>query len=281
MLHHTFVHVPSVGAKTEEKIWQAGVLTIHDFIARPPADISKKKALSICQELYSTVDMLADGNASYFAGRLPSAESWRIYSEFRHSIAYVDIETTGMEPFNSHITTIALYDGSQVKHYVHGDNLQDFPRDIQQYKLLVTYNGKCFDVPFIESYFGIQLNHAHIDLRYVLASLGFTGGLKSCERQFGIGRTGSVAEVDGYFAVLLWREYKKTKKMRYLETLLSYNIEDVLSLEILMAEAYNRKIAALPFADESVDIPPGIQNPFSVDSATVESVQKKYGIIMF
>jgi hypothetical protein len=28
-------------------------------------------------------------------------------------------------------------------------------------------NGKSFDIPFIESFFNIRLNHAQIDLRYV------------------------------------------------------------------------------------------------------------------
>ena len=48
--------------------------------------------------------------------------------------------------------------------------------------MIVTYNGKTFDVPFIEKYFGIRMNHAHIDLRYVLKSLGYSGGLKMFEQ---------------------------------------------------------------------------------------------------
>jgi uncharacterized protein YprB with RNaseH-like and TPR domain len=50
------------------------------------------------------------------------------------------------------------------------------------------YNGKTFDVPFIEKYFGIRMNHAHIDLRYVLKSLGYAGGLKRCEKALGLDR---------------------------------------------------------------------------------------------
>ena len=61
---------------------------------------------------------------------------------------------------------------------------------------------------FIESYFNIQLNHAHIDLRYILQSLGFRGGLKGCERQLGIDR-GDLRDIDGFFAVLLWHEYQR------------------------------------------------------------------------
>lgn len=80
---------------------------------------------------------------------------------------------------------------------------------VNEYKVIVTYNGKTFDIPFIERYFGIKIPHAQLDLRYILYSLGYSGGLKSCERQSGIGRTGSLADVDGFFAVLLWNDYTK------------------------------------------------------------------------
>jgi hypothetical protein len=40
----------------------------------------------------------------------------------------VDIETTGLSVPPSEITTIALYDGKSVRHYVNGYNLDDFPR---------------------------------------------------------------------------------------------------------------------------------------------------------
>ncbi len=53
------------------------------------------------------------------------------------------------------IATIALYDGNRIKYYINGKNLGDFPTDIKQYKIIVSFNGKTFDVPVIESYFGI------------------------------------------------------------------------------------------------------------------------------
>ena len=60
--------------------------------------------------------------------------------------------------------------------------------DIREYSTVVTYNGKSFDVPFIERFFRIKMHHMHIDLMYVLRSLGYKGGLKSCERQLGLER---------------------------------------------------------------------------------------------
>ena len=117
-------------------------------------------------------------------------------------MVYLDIETTGLDRHYHSITTIALYDGHEIKTYVHGQNLEDFIDEIYKYKVIITYNGKSFDIPFIESFFIIRLNLAQIDLRYVLYSLGYRGGLKGVERQLGTDR-GNLRDVDGFFAVLL------------------------------------------------------------------------------
>ena len=39
------------------------------------------------------------------------------------------------------------------------------------------------------------MNYAQIDLRYVLYSLGYRGGLKGCERQLGMDR-GNLSDID-------------------------------------------------------------------------------------
>ena len=80
-----------------------------------------------------------------------------MFPEFSEHAAYLDIETTGLDRAHDTITTIALYDGSEIKWYVQGQNLDDFPRDIERYNLLISYNGSCFDVPFIERFFNIRL----------------------------------------------------------------------------------------------------------------------------
>lgn len=165
-------------------------------------------------------------------------------------MAYIDIETTWLSPRDSEITTIALYDGVRIRTYVQGVNLQDFPRDLGGYRLLVSFNGKAFDVPFIERYFGIRLEQAHIDLRHVLGSLGFKGGLKACEKQLGLDR-GELEGVDGFFAVMLWQDYLRRGNKAALETLLAYNAEDVVNLEALMVRAYNLKAESLRVAFSS------------------------------
>jgi len=276
MLNSSFSHIPCVGSITERKIWGSGIKTMDDFVKSSPEFISPDKRKTIVDYIYLSKEHIKNKNAQFFYENLPPKEHWRLFSEFRKNIVYLDIETTGLGTLEDVITTIALYDGERIYYYVNGKNLNQFKEDIQKYKALVTYNGKTFDIPFIENYFGIRMPHAHLDLRYILRSLGYSGGLKSCERQLGIGRTGSLADVDGFFAVLLWNDYKKKGNEKSLETLLSYNIEDVLNLEFLMIEAYNRKIMEVPFQLERIKEPATPENPFKIDSSTVARIRNQY-----
>ena len=213
---------------------------------------------------------------AYFEKRLPVSQSWRLFPEFRSSTAYVDIETTGLDRGYDEITTIALYDGASIKTYVQGRNLDQFVDDIQDYRVLVTYNGRCFDVPFMERYFKARFDQAQIDLRYILKSMGFKGGLKGCEKQLGMDR-GDLAGVDGFLAVYLWDRYKRKGDLKALESLLAYNVQDTINLEHLLVTAYNMKAGETPFAGErripEVVLP---ENPFGVDVRTVEEVQSSF-----
>jgi uncharacterized protein YprB with RNaseH-like and TPR domain len=124
--------------------------------------------------------------------------------------------------------------------------------------------------------FGLALDQAHIDLRYVLASLGYKGGLKGCERRLGLDR-GDLANVDGYFAVLLWREYRVHGNAEALETLLAYNIRDVVNLEALLVKAYNLKAARTPFGPSvTLPLPPPPSEPFQAHTPTIQRLLRQY-----
>ncbi len=276
MLNNSFLQIPSVGSKTEKRIWCSGVTTLEHFLHSPPAFMTSGKCRKISEHIHISREKIKGGDPGYFRDNLPSGEHWRIFRDYRHSTAYIDIETSGYgDPYDV-ITTIALYDGRSVRYYVSGENLEDFEKDIHRYKVIVSYNGKSFDVPIIERYFRTRISHVHIDLRYILHSLGYSGGLKACEKQLGIGRSGSLAEVDGFFAVLLWYDYRHNHNVKSLETLLAYNIEDVLSLEYLMIQAYNHKIKNIPIEIEEIDFPISPANPFQVDNATVERIKRRF-----
>ncbi|MEA3436217.1 MAG: ribonuclease H-like domain-containing protein [Thermodesulfobacteriota bacterium] len=275
MLKNTFQHIPGIGAITEEKIWNLGLLSWDNFRHPYPDMLPEGKISIIDRYLKESEKHLSDNNPAYFSGLIPSGLQWRMFPEFRDSAVYLDIETTGLGYYDS-ITTIALFDGRSISWYVNGKNLDDFVKDIFKYRLIISYNGKSFDIPFIERFFSIKLDHAHIDLRFVLSSLGYKGGLKACETALGIDR-GDIKGIDGFFAVLLWNDYLKNENQKSLETLLAYNIEDVVNLEKLMTIAYNLNISNTPFS--SLELPEPqlpLQIPFNADKKTVERIKNRY-----
>jgi uncharacterized protein YprB with RNaseH-like and TPR domain len=276
MLHHTFCHLPGITESTEWGLWRADVT--HWDMALDPSPHRKalleRLSLALLRE---SVEHYERQNPDWFAQRLPPGQLWRLFRDFRGSCAYLDIETTGFLG-RGYVTTVALYDGHSIRHYVRGVNLDQLAADLGAYRLLVTYNGKTFDLPFLQRDLGIQCSHVHIDLRYLLASLGLKGGLKGCERQVGIRREGMEA-IDGAVAVLLWQQHQRSGDLRALESLLAYNIQDTLSLERLMVVAYNRKLELLqmPFTAEHVlPAPTSPANPFQVHAATVQQLVSSY-----
>ena len=95
--------------------------------------------------------------------------------------------------------------------------------------------------------FGMKLNQVYIDLCYLLRKSWLYQRSKGSEKKAGIDR-GELDELDGYSAVLLWNDYQKSKHLKSLETLLAYNIQDVVNLEYLMALSYNLKLRETPFS---------------------------------
>ena len=275
MLTNTFCHVPGIGSREEQRLWSSG-LHSWEMVSRAPTNLlSRARALALTKAIEESFRRLEASDPNYFSNLLSSSQHWRLFPDFRHRLAFLDIETTGLA-YQDEITTIAIYDGRSIRHYVNGENLEEFKRDIRDYSLIVTYNGKCFDAPFIEKFFRIRLDHAHIDLRYILKDLGYTGGLKACERRMGIDRSG-LADVDGYFAVLLWQDYKRNRNAKSLETLLAYNIEDVLNLETLIVKAYNMNLKGTPFSQSRrLELPRRIAPPFEADRATIERIRREH-----
>jgi uncharacterized protein YprB with RNaseH-like and TPR domain len=272
MLNHTFCHIPGIGRKTEEKLWASGVISWEDWREPLPIRLPITTRIDGPKIIGRSIAALAE-SPGYFSNILASYEAWRLFPHYRDRTVYLDIETTGLHDF-AEVTTIAMYDGHQVFTYVNGENLDNFLDDIFRYQVIVSYNGKSFDIPFLERFFRTPLPHAQIDLRHILARLGFKGGLKGCEKQLGMNR-GNLDGVDGYFAVLLWREYQASGDRRALETLLAYNIEDTVNLERLMVEAYNRNLLATPFS-KALELahPLAPPNPFVADSACVDRLKR-------
>ncbi len=97
--------------------------------------------------------------------------------------------------------------------------------------------------------------------------------VRKIRRAAGIDR-GEMEGVDGYFAVHLWNDYQRNHNRKALETLLAYNIQDVVNLERLMVLSYNLKLKDTPFA-QSRQLPLSVnpEIPFRGDMETIQRIQ--------
>jgi len=200
-----------------------------------------------------------------------------MYADFRDSAAYVDVETTGRLG-EGEITVIGLFDGIRPRVFVKGKNLEDFKTEMRKFALLVTYNGRQFDVPFLCSKFGNIFGHmGHIDLQYLLQHLGYVGGLKPIQEQFGLRREGPLGSLDGRSAIWLWEEYEQGNK-KALDTLLRYNLEDVVVLPALAEAVYNESASKLPVPVK--ELPPGknIQIDIPYDEELIRKLARKHAL---
>lgn len=247
MLEHTFLHLPSVGPRTELNLWRQGILTWDDLEAhlrRWPPESTRRELLM--RELQASRDNRMQ--PAYFHQRFPASERWRLYRDFHHRCAFLDIETTGLSNDSHEITVIGIYDGEDTYQYINGINLEEFEEAVECYDLLVTFNGTRFDLPFIcRSFRNFRFRQAHIDLRYVLRRLGLRGGLKRIEPLLGIARSPEIQEMGGYEAVLLWLQYCRGD-LSALQRLLLYNQADVVNLKTIMELTWERLHRNLEFA---------------------------------
>lgn len=253
MLTNTFLHIPGVGEKTERKIWDENALTWNSFLSkrdRLNLSPSKKKRLALGVE--KSLKCHENEDYRFLIDKFPNKIHWRAYNELkeRRKVCFLDIETTGLDRNGNEITVIGLYNGNDDKFFINGRNLKEFKSEIKNYDMIVSFNGKCFDVPFIERNFQnlkLKNNYFHVDLRYEMKKLGYSGGLKSIERDLGVSRSEETQGISGYEAVILWKKYREGDD-NALRRLIEYNREDIENLENLMEFSY-RKLKKREFSN--------------------------------
>lgn len=250
MLERTFVHIPGVGYQTEMRLWNEGIRTWNDFLdKRDESPLKGRTREFVLRYVEESKKHLEDRNHHYFVDKIPRREMWRAYHDFKDSVAFLDIETTGLDRERHEVTMIGIYDGKESKTFTRGKNLSKFPQEIRKFKSLVTYNGACFDVPFIKSAFpDLRLHQLHIDIMYPLRRLGYRGGLKAIERKVGLNRSEETEGLSGFDAVILWKKHLKGDK-KALETLERYNMEDTANLKVLSEITY-RELKRELFPDD-------------------------------
>ena len=235
-LENTFVGARGIGEKTERDLWRRGVTHWDDF---EQTILGGKRGERLAAFIDEGRDRLARNDARFFDEALPSGERWRLYENFREDACFFDIETTGLHHERDVVTTVSFHRDGETTTLVRG---QDLTRDavrthLEDASLLVTFNGKRFDVPFLETSFDLDVDTPHLDAMYTCRKLNLSGGLKPIECEVGLDR--DRPDLTGRDAVRLWHEYERGDETA-LDTLVEYNREDVLNLQRLLDEVTGR-----------------------------------------
>jgi len=123
MLRNTFCHIPGIGPTSEKELWNRGIRSWDDVTGISSVESLPSRYCLLKSRVSESVECLKQRNARYFAQALPTNQHWRLFSDFRDSVVYLDIETSGLAAGGNCITTIAVYDGKSVMWYVKGRNL--------------------------------------------------------------------------------------------------------------------------------------------------------------
>ncbi len=235
-VENSFIPVRGVGETTERRLWEQDVTHWDEF---HPAAVGAKTGDRIEAFIDEARPRLDANDAAFFDQAFPSGERWRLYENFRENACFFDIETTGLDHDRNKVTTVSFHRDGETTTLVRGDDLtaENVRAQFDPADLLVTFNGARFDVPFLETSFGLDVETPHLDLMYTCGKLGLSGGLKPIEREIGIER--DRPDISGRDAVRLWHEHEAGEDGS-LETLVSYNREDAVNLRTLADTATAR-----------------------------------------
>ena len=245
MITNSFIFLERVGHKLEQAIWNNGIYDWDSFLKNNRIKgMSRYRKLYYNRKILNAKKALYNFDSGYFIELLPQSEMWRLYDFFREDAVFLDIETTGLSKLQDDITVFGLYDGLNTKTMIKNINLdyRSLKKELEKYKLIVTFNGASFDLPFIEKrYPNLLPKIPNFDVKSLTDKLGLKGGLKNIEKELGIKRNEIINKFGGGDALTLWRMYRATGDEYYLNLLVEYNEYDIMNLK-LVAEKCVKKI---------------------------------------
>ncbi|MBQ7621157.1 MAG: ribonuclease H-like domain-containing protein, partial [Candidatus Methanomethylophilaceae archaeon] len=210
MIEHTFQMLPSVGAKKEKALWESDILSWDDFLSADSIDCVKPALKERSDPIVmQAAELLKDDDSFALADLIPKSEHWRMFDHFKDDAAYLDIETDGLSR-DALVTVVTVHRKDRTYTLTEGFDLdpESLSKALEGSKILVTYNGSCFDVPVLRNSFPeVDLDIPQYDLRFASRKVGFKGGLNPLEIERGIHRSEDILDVDGAMAVHLWHQW--------------------------------------------------------------------------
>ena len=220
LIQTSFSMFPGIGPNLEESIWAMGITNWDRMISFDPTEehLWYKTALPAPELLREHAlqwkEELKNKNFQFFVNQLPNRDLWKLWPIFPQKFCFLDIETTGIDA-HSVMTVVSLYIDNQVYTFQRGKDLEFLLDTIKEDHLLVSYNGKRFDVPFMEREFHQKIPNVHLDLMNVLHEMGIKGGLKKSEVILGLKRGDDIAQIDGRLAPYLWKDYQENQNEKF------------------------------------------------------------------
>lgn len=164
---------------------------------------------------------------------------------------YVDIETTGLSSTKNSIISITILLKEEQSNTLYQlfasseedekDTIEFFINLIKDKKFIITYNGKSFDITFLNTKINkycidFDLNSLisidlYKDMKSIKEKISIANiKLKTVEKYFGIIRND---ELSGKDIIKLYESYKIHNKKEHMDLILAHNYEDVLYLPII------------------------------------------------
>ncbi len=228
-----------VGPATEIRLKEAGYETLVDLQEHPRWGQQAREILACVEQ------------ADIRGMRRLGARDMDILPYFcREDIVYLDIETTGLWSTQPLFLVGLLYyhEGQLRSRQLLARNLQEekpllagLIEDLARFSMIVTYNGRNFDIPYIENRtvahrLFYRSSHEQIDLLYH-ARRHFRGVLPDCrlvtleEHLLGKKRED---DIPGYLIPATYYRYVRTRDAKLLSGILEHNRDDLLAMEGMM-----------------------------------------------
>ncbi|MFA6816242.1 MAG: ribonuclease H-like domain-containing protein [Lentisphaeria bacterium] len=242
-IYGAFLHFSHIGRKRRGFLLKAGIDSWQELPECCPEELCGFQTLwnELWQEAVRYRQQIARGDWACIASAICSSERWRLLADCWKKVVYLDIETSGVDA-SSEVTTISCWDGKNLRLFLQGENLDDFLDYAETVSVFATFNGASFDMPKLCRCFHVPelFRGIHVDLRWVFYHAGWTGGLKSIEKQLGIQRPDDLQETDGLEAIDLWEEWRETKNVSARQKLLRYCAADTITLRQAAAKLLSK-----------------------------------------
>jgi uncharacterized protein YprB with RNaseH-like and TPR domain/predicted nuclease with RNAse H fold len=217
-----------ISADEEARLWRRGIHTWSDFeTTRWTSRTVDRSQIRALREAYE------EENIDYFAQVLKRSEHFRIALSFPHRTLFLDIETTGLSRYYDSITLVGWSYNGRYQAVVQGYEDQALRDVLREARVVVTFNGSNFDLPFLrDKASDLSLPKVHVDLRYLAKRVGLTGGQKDIEGRLGFRRPPEMQNMKGEAAPLLWHQYKRGD-LSALKLLIEYNHCDIEGMKFI------------------------------------------------